>query len=108
MALDITKIMTSVAKKTGKKFTYQGKEHPLEKLFSFDGALPILARKASSLNEFLFNKSFEVNYADAPDSLTGELLKISDNENMFMFVMIMYDVLEEMISTQNKDIIDIS
>ena len=108
MALDITEIMVSVARKTGKKFTYQNKEHPLEKLFALDGVLPVLARKASSLNEFLFNKSFEVNYTDAPDSLTGELLKISDNENMFMFVMIVYDVLEEIISTQNKDIIDIS
>jgi hypothetical protein len=97
MALDVTKVMVSVAKKTGKKFTYQGKDYPLDKLFALDGVMPILARKASSLNEFLFNKSFEVNYSDAPDSLTGELLKISDKENMFMFVMIVYDVLEELI-----------
>ena len=109
MSLDITKIMVSVAKKTGKKFTYKSKEYPLDKLFALDGVLPILARKANSLNEFLFNKKFEVDYIDVPDkSLTGELLKVSENENMFVFIMILYDVLEEMISTQDTDVIDIS
>lgn len=108
MALDVSEIMVSVAKKTGKKFTYQGKDYPLDKLFALDGVMPILARKASSLNEFLFNKSFEVNYSDTPDSLTGETLKISDKENMFMFVMIIYDILEELISNADKDIVDIS
>ena len=60
MALDLTNILVSVAKKTGKKFTYQGKDYPLDKLFALDGVMPILARKASSLNEFLFNKSFQI------------------------------------------------
>ena len=108
MALDITKIMIYVAEKTNKEFTYQGKSYPLEKLFALNGVLPLLARKASSLSEFLFNKGFDVNYIDDPDSFSGECLKISSRENMFMLIMVMYDVLEEMISTQNKDVIDIS
>lgn len=102
--------MVSVAKKTGKSFTYQGKQVPLEQLFALDGVMPILARKASSLNEFLFNKSFDINYSDAPDSLTGEAIKISDKENMFIFVMVVYDALEEIISNsdQGSDTVDIS
>ena len=60
------------------------------------------------VSEFLFNKGFDVNYIDDPDSFSGESLKISSRENMFMLIMVMYDVLEEMISTQNKDVIDIS
>lgn len=107
MALDITKVMVYVAKKTNKKFSYKGKQYPIEKLFALDGVLPILARKASSLSDFLFNKSFEVNYVDDPQSLTGEVLKVSDRENRFMLLMVMYDVLEEMIANQKKEIIDI-
>ena len=108
MALDIAKVMLYVSKKINKKFTYQGKEYPLEKLFALDGVLPILARKASSLSEFLFNKSLDVNYVDAPNGLTGEALKVSERENSFIVIMLIYDSLEEIISTQNKDVIDLS
>ena len=108
MALDVAKVMLYVSKKINKKFTYQGKEYPLERLFALDGILPVLARKASSLSDFLFNRSLDVNYVDAPDGLTGEALKISDRENAFIVIMLIYDSLEEIISTQNKDIIDIS
>lgn len=107
MALDIAKVMLYVSKKINKKFTYQGKEYPLEKLFALDGVLPILARKASSLSEFLFNKSLDVNYVDAPNGLTGEALKVSERENSFIVIMLIYDSLEEIISTQNKDVIDL-
>ena len=107
MALDIAKVMLYVSKKINKKFTYQGKEYPLDKLFALDGVLPILARKASSLSEFLFNKSLDVNYVDAPNGLTGEALKVSERENSFIVIMLIYDSLEEIISTQNKDVIDL-
>ena len=108
MALDLAQVMLFVSKKINRKFTYQGKDYPLERLFALDGVLPILARKASSLSEFLFNRSLDINYVDAPEGLTGEALKLSDRENAFLVIMLIYDSLEEIVSTQNKDIIDIS
>ena len=77
-------------------------------MFALDGVLPVLARKASTLSDFLFNRSLDINYVDAPDGLTGESLKVSDRENSFIVIMLIYDSLEEIISTQNKDVIDIS
>lgn len=108
MALDIAKVMLSVSKKTGKKFTFKGKEYPPESLFTLDGALPALARKASALSDFLFNRSLNVNYVDAADSISGEKLKVSSEENTFIVLMLIYDALEELISNQNKDVIDIT
>jgi hypothetical protein len=108
MGLDIAQVMLYVSKKINKKFTYQGKEYPTERLFALDGILPVLARKASTLSDFLFNKGLDINYVDAPDGLTGEALKVSDRENAFIVIMLLYDSLEEIIASQNKDIIDIS
>ncbi len=108
MALDIAQVMLSVSKKTGKQFTFKGKKYPPERLFAMDGALPTLARKASSLSDFLFNRSLNLNYVDAPDGISGEMLKVSAHENTFIVLMLIYDALEEMISNQNKDVIDIA
>jgi len=97
MSLDVERILKELMGDRRHKFTYQGKEVPLNNLFSKTGALPILVRKAGLLCDFLFGEPLHVNYINNSKSLTGEEVVILDKQHPFTLVMLLYDTVEELI-----------
>ena len=97
MSLDIERILKELLGNRRRKFTYQGKEIPLDILFSKSGGLPILVRKAGLLCDFLFGEPLHVSYTSNPKALTGEDVVISDRQHPFTLVMLLYDTVEELI-----------
>ena len=97
MALEVDIILTKLAEKNGKKFTYQGEELPLERVFAFDGGLPLLVRRANTLGDFLFGRQLQISFKDDPEALTGEKIVLGDSQEAFILVMLLYDMLEEMV-----------
>ena len=99
MALEVEKIFTALAQKRKKNFIYQGKEVPIEEVFTARGALPLIMRRANLLCDFLFGEPLYISYRDDPEALTGERIEISEKQNAFVLVMLLYDVLEELAVT---------
>lgn len=99
MSLDIERVMRYLAIPHKKKFMYRGKEVPIERVFAFDGALPIFVKKANLLADFLFGAPFKVSFPSDGNALTGEKLQLSEQQKPFILVMLLYDVLEEFIVT---------
>ncbi len=83
MALDLSKILLKLAEQRDKTFVYQGNPIALEEVFSMSGGLPILAKRANLLADFLFGESLKVYYRDDPESLTGERLEIDPDLSRF-------------------------
>lgn len=95
MSLDISKILLKLAEQRDKTFIYQGQPISLEQVFSMSGGLPILAKRANLLADFLFGESLKVYYRDDPESLTGERLEIDPEQHAFVLLMLLFDVVEE-------------
>jgi len=102
MALDIPNILSKLAARHNKKFMYQGKELPLDRVFAYDGALPVFVRRANTMADFLFGKKLGVSLTPDPETLTGELVKVLPTQSAFVLVMLLYDVMEEMVINAGK------
>jgi hypothetical protein len=107
MALDLERVMRYLALPHKKKFIYRGKELPIEKVFAFDGALPIFVKKANLLADFLFGAPLKVSFPSDGAALTGERLQVSEQQKSFVLVMLLYDVLEEFIVTAGSGNVDL-
>lgn len=94
--LNVHQILTELAGRHRKKYMYNGKEVPVEQVFAPEGGLPLIVKRANLLSDFLFGESLKVNFRDDGNALTGERLELQDKQHRFMFVMLLYDVLEEM------------
>lgn len=103
MSIDIPAILTRLTVKRDKTFQYRSKDLSLDEVFSFEGALPILVKKANLLSDFLFARKLHVSFVSAPMSLTGEKVVLLPEQSSFVLVMLLYDVVEElMVSTTGK------
>jgi hypothetical protein len=97
--MDIISVLTELAKRhKHRKFIYQGQEVPKEKLFDPKGCLSILTRKANMLSDFLFGEKLAVALVSDPTSMTGERVDITKQQKPFVFVMMLYDTLEELVA----------
>ena len=96
MKLDICHILNTLISKRNKTFLYQGKPLELKKVFDMSGGMPILMRKVNLLSDFLFGRSLQCSYVDDAGALTGERLVIAEDENIFIVIMMLYDIVEEM------------
>ena len=101
MALDIEHILQSLGKKYTNRFMYNDKPMPIEQLFSLKGGLPMLARRANTLSDFLFNGPTMATFVADDEALTGERLSIDDEEHVFLLLMLLYDVVEEMVANSS-------
>ncbi len=97
--MDVIHVLTELAKRhKARKFIYQGTEVPKEKLFAPDGCLSILTRKANMLSDFLFGEKMAVSFVSDPQSMTGERVEITKQQKPFVFVMMLYDTMEELVA----------
>lgn len=108
MALDIEHILQRLGQKYTKSFVYNDNPISVEQLFSLDGGLPILARKANSLSDFLFNGPTMASFVPDDNALTGERLSIDDEQHIFVLLMLLYDVVEELVDNAKGDKVKIS
>jgi len=108
MAFDVAKILTELAKKHQKKFLYQDKELPLEQVFALDGALFILVKRANLLADFLFREQLKTSLIDDPNALAGQRVVINKDQQSFVMIMLLYDVLEEMITNAGDGDVDLT
>jgi intracellular multiplication protein IcmS len=108
MALDIQKILIRLTEKHHKIFRYQDKEISLEKAFSPTGCLPILARRANLLSDFLFSRSLDVSYPSDPSALVGERLQVGEGQHTFVLIMLLHDVVEELVVNAGEGDVTIS
>lgn len=97
--LDLAAILVKLAERHHKEFVYRDAVLPLEKVFALDGALPILVKRANLLADFLFAHKLEIALVADPAALTGERVNIMSTQSLFVLVMLLYDVLEELVVT---------
>lgn len=97
--LDLSAILVKLAERHHKEFVYRDNVLSLEKVFALDGALPILVKRANLLADFLFGHKLEIALVSDPESLTGERVNIMPSQSLFVLVMLLYDVLEELVVT---------
>src|ERR1700677_802070 len=97
--LDLPSILAKLAERHHKEFVYSDGVLPLEKVFALNGGLPILVKRANLLADFLFGHKLEVALVSDPEALTGERVSIMPTQSLFVLVMLLYDVLEELIVT---------
>jgi len=106
--MDIPAILTKLATRHKKEFVYRDEVLPLEEVFAFEGALPILIKRANLLTDFLFGRKLDVALVSDPSALTGEKVNIMPEQSLFVLVMILYDVLEELVVTSTGSQIQLS
>lgn len=106
--LDIPAILLKLASRHNKEYLYRDAILPQEQIFAFDGALPILIKRANLLADFLFGRKLDVALISDPATLTGERVSIMPGQSLFVLVMLLYDVLEELIVTNTGDQIVLS
>ncbi len=106
--MEISQVIAKLAARSSKHFTYHGQALSYEQVAAADGALPILAKRASLLHDFLFGKKLEISFTSNPAALTSETLKIDDRQQLFVLVMLLYDILEEfVVKSGDEDTIDL-
>ncbi len=101
--LDLSAILVKLASRHNKPFVYRDETLPPEKVFALDGALPIFVKRANLLADFLFARKLEVALVSDAATLTGERVNIMPEQSLFVLVMLLYDVLEELVVTQTGD-----
>lgn len=106
--MDIPAILTKLATKHKKEFVYRDEVLSPEQVFAFEGALPILIKRANLLMDFLFGRKLDVALVSDPATLTGETVKIMPEQSLFILVMILYDVLEELVVTSSGTQVQLS
>ena len=97
MSFDVADILTKLATKHNKKFMYKNEALPVERVFALDGALYILVNRANMLADFLFGEKLKVSFLPDENALNGERIEISPDQQSFVLVMLLYDVLEEFV-----------
>lgn len=97
--LDLPAVLTKLASRHNKEFVYRDEVLPLEQVFAFDGALSIFVKRANLLADFLFGRKLEVALVSDPIALTGERVNVMPEQSLFVLVMLLYDVLEELVVT---------
>lgn len=97
--LDLSAILIKLAQRHHKEFVYRDTVLDLDKVFALDGALSILVKRANLLADFLFGHKLDVALVSDPAALTGERVNIMPAQSLFVLVMLLYDVLEELIVT---------
>lgn len=96
--MEVTRVLTELARRhQNRKFLFQDQEVAIEQLFKPEGCLSIFARRANMLCDFLFGEKLQLSFKSDPGSLTGEKVEILPTQKLFVLVMILYDVLEEMV-----------
>jgi hypothetical protein len=106
--VDIPTVLVRLATRHSKSFVFRDETLPLERVFAFDGALPILVKRANLLMDFLFGRKLSVSLVSDPDTLTGERVNIMPEQSLFEFVMMLYDVVEEYIVTTTGNVINLN
>ncbi len=102
---DIPSILVKLASRHSKTFSFRDATLTPERVFAFDGALPILVKRANLLADFLFGRKLSVSLVNDPETLTGERVNIMPEQSLFEFVMLLYDVVEEyMVTTSGPTI----
>lgn len=99
MSLDISDILVRLASLRDKEFVYQGKALTLDETFSFSGGMPVLVKRANLLCDFLFGESLKVSYQDDHTALMGEKLVVHPEQDTFVLIMLVFDVIEEIFVT---------
>ena len=97
MSFDVSTILTRLAAKHTKKFMYKGNELPVERVFALDGALYVFVNRANMLADFLFGEKLKVSFMPDENALNGECVNINPDQQSFVLVMLLYDVLEEFV-----------
>ncbi len=105
---DIPAILVNLASRHSKEFVYRDQVLPLTDVFAFAGALPILVKRANLLADFLFGRKLDIALVADPSTLTGEKVSIMPEQSLFVLVMLLYDVLEELIVTNTGNQIILS
>ncbi len=106
--LDLSAILVKLAGRHSKEFVYRDQVLPVEKVFAVDGGLPILIKRANLLADFLFGRKLDVALVADPVALTGERANIMPEQSLFVLVMLLYDVLEELVVAATGSQIELS
>lgn len=102
MSFNVSAMLLKLAKVHQKDVTFRGQKIPLERAFALDGGLPVLAKKANSLHDFLFGEKMQISFKLDSGALTGETIVIGEKQPLFVLVMMLYDVFEEMVVAAGK------
>lgn len=105
---DIPAVLVKLAARHNKEFVYRDQALPLEEVFALEGALPLLVKRANLLADFLFGRKLDVALVSDPSTLTGEKVSIMPEQSLFVLVMLLYDVLEELVVTSTSNQIVLS
>lgn len=97
--LDIPTVLMKLASRHNKEFVFRDEVLAPEQAFAFDGGLPVLVKRANLLADFLFGRKLDVALVSDPATITGERVSIMPEQSLFVLVMLLYDVLEELIVT---------
>lgn len=106
--LDLSTVLSKLASRYNKPFIYRDQTLEIEKVFALDGALPLLIKRANLLADFLFGRKLDVALASDPEALTGERVKVMPEQSLFVLVMLIYDVLEELVVSGSGSQIELS
>ncbi len=100
--MDVKKLgelFQSISKKQGWVFQLKGKVLTVEEIFSFNGMLPAMAKRADQLSLLCLGYGIGVEFEDSDASILGYQLKLKDNSNDLVRLACIFDVVNEMAKT---------
>lgn len=97
MSDDRMKQLTRLAQSLGASFTLNNQSVGYEKIFSNDGLLPALARRADQLCSLCLGYGIGATFEEAPDSRLGVQVKFDTTTPELLRLLCIIDVLNEIV-----------
>jgi intracellular multiplication protein IcmS len=99
---EFSKQLACIAQELGAKFSLRGESLPVEKVFSVNGLLPPLARRADQLCTFCLGYGLGITFSAATNSMTGTTIDLDNKISSSLRLLCITDVLIEMLQTSDS------
>lgn len=108
MNIDLSDKLCLVANELGVKFTFKGKQLSNEEVFSTNGLMPALAKRADRITLLCMGYSLGAIYEQNGSALLGTTVKFDDSTPTILRLVCILDQLKEIIkSSPSKDIVSL-
>ncbi|MDA9832843.1 type IV secretion protein IcmS [Gammaproteobacteria bacterium] len=92
----LAELFQSIGRKKDWRFQLRGKALTVEEVFSFNGLLPAMAKRADQLSLLCLGYGIGVSFEDSDASILGYQLQLNEGGSDIVRLACIYDVVNEM------------
>ncbi len=100
--MELSEQLALVSRKLNARFTFNGQPIPYDKVFSADGMLPAMAKRADQISSLCLGYSIGADYEDDEDAVLGMRVEFDDSASNLLRLLCLTDVINELVTSSSE------